>query len=66
MIKARLYCLKRDFFPQVGFENGNPELIEAYRSQIRCMLEFSVAAWNAILTKKQIKQIERVQKCTLA
>ena len=42
------------------------ELIEVYQTQIRCLLEFAVAAWNSGLTKAQINQLERVQKCALA
>ena len=42
------------------------ELIEIFRTQIRCLLEFAVAAWNPGLTKAQVNQIERVQKCALA
>ena len=42
------------------------ELVEVYITQIRCLLEFSVAVWNSGLTKVQVSQIERVQKCALA
>ena len=42
------------------------ELIEVYATQIRCILEFAVAVWNAGLTKAQVNQLERVQKCVLA
>ena len=42
------------------------ELIEVYQTQIRCLVEFAVAAWNSGLTKAQINQMERVQKCALA
>ena len=42
------------------------ELIEVYRTQIRCLLEFAVPVWNAGLTRAQENQIERVQKCALA
>ena len=41
-------------------------LIEVYRTQIRCLLEFAVAVWNSGLIKAQVSQIERVQKCALA
>ena len=37
-----------------------------YATQIRCILEFAVAVWNAGLTKAQVNQLERVQKCVLA
>ena len=42
------------------------ELLEVYQTQIRCLLEFAVAAWNSGLNKAQVKQLERVQKCALA
>ena len=42
------------------------ELIDVYEKQIRCILEFAVAAWNPGLNKAQISQLERVQKCALA
>ena len=42
------------------------ELIEVYQTQIRCILKFAVAAWNSGLTKAQVNQLERVQKCALA
>ena len=42
------------------------ELVEVYQTQIRCLVEFAVAAWNSGLTKAQINQLERVQKCALA
>ena len=42
------------------------ELLEIYRTQIRSVLEFAVAAWNAGLTGKQINLIERVQKTAFA
>ena len=42
------------------------ELIEVYQTQIRCLLEFAVAAWNSGLSKAQINQLERVQKCAMA
>ena len=36
-----------------------------YFTQIICVVEFTVAAWNPNLTKAQITQIERTQKCAL-
>ena len=42
------------------------ELLQVYQTQIRCILEFAVAAWNSGLTKGQVSQIEQVQKCVLA
>ena len=42
------------------------ELLEIYRTQIRSVLEFAVAAWNPGLTLKQINQLECVQKTAFA
>ena len=42
------------------------DLLTVYFTQIRCILEFAVAAWNASLTKAQISQLERVQKSALS
>ena len=45
---------------------SDKELLEVYETHIRCILEFCVPVWNSGLTKTQINQIERVQKCALA
>ena len=42
------------------------DLMEIYVTQIRSILEFSVAAWNSGLTKVQISQLECAQKCAFA
>ena len=42
------------------------DLLDVYEKQIRCVVEFAVAAWNSSLTKYEIKQLERVQKAALA
>ena len=40
-------------------------LVEVYRMQIRCILEFGVPAWQGSLTLEDKKDIEIVQKCAL-
>ena len=40
-------------------------LIEIYVTQIRCILELSVAAWNLGLTKVQISHLEHVRNVRL-
>ena len=59
---ARLWMLRR----LKPFGTTTDELLEVYRTQIRCIMEFAVAVWNAGLTKNQVKQLERVQKCAFA
>ena len=41
------------------------DLLKVYTTQIRCIVEFAVAAWNGSITKAQISQLERIQKCAL-
>ena len=59
---ARVWMLRR--LKPLGA--STKELMEVYITQIRCLLEFAVAVWSPGLTKAQINQIERVQKCALA
>ena len=59
---SRLWMLRR--LQPLGANRA--ELVEVYQTQIRCVLEFAVAAWNAGLTKQQSNQIERVQKTAFA
>ena len=59
---ARMWMLRR----LKPYGANTEELLDIYRTQIRCVLEFAVAAWNSGLTLDQINQIERVQKCALA
>ena len=59
---ARMWMLRR--LKPLGATSE--ELIDIYEKQIRCILEFAVPAWNPGLTKAQINQVERVQKCALA
>ena len=41
------------------------DLMDIYVKQVRCVLEFAVAAWNGALTSKEKLDIERVQKTAL-
>ena len=59
---ARMWMLRR--LKPLGANTS--ELLEIYRTQIRSVLEFAVAAWNPGLTLKQINQLERVQKTAFA
>ena len=58
---SRLWMIKR--LKPLGANDG--ELVDIYYKQIRCVLELAVAVWTPGLTKLQINQIERVQKCAL-
>ena len=42
------------------------ELIDAYKKEVRSLLELAVPVWHSSLTKEQSNQIERVQKLSLA
>ena len=42
------------------------ELIDAYKKEVRSILELAVPVWHGALTNEQSNQIERVQKCSLA
>ena len=44
---------------------GPKELLDLYVKQIRCLLELAAPAWNGSLTRSEIVDIERVQKCAL-
>ena len=37
------------------------ELVDAYKKEVRSLLELAVPVWNSGLTKNQCVQIERVQ-----
>ena len=39
------------------------DLKDVYYKQVRSILEFSVPVWNSNITKQEIYDIERVQKC---
>ena len=59
---SRLWMLRR--LKPLGASTD--ELKEVYEKQIRCILEFAVAAWGPGLNKSQMNQLERVQKCAVA
>ena len=42
------------------------ELIDAYKKEVRSLLELAIPVWHSSLTKKQSKIIENVQKAALA
>ena len=42
------------------------ELIDAYKKEVRSLIEFAVPVWNSGLTLDQIRNIERVQKSSLS
>ena len=44
---------------------GPDDLLDLYIKQIRCLLELAAPAWNGSLTRSEIVDIERVQKCAL-
>ena len=45
----------------------NPsELIDAYKKEVRSLLELAVPVWHSSLPKEQSLQIERIQKLSLA
>ena len=42
------------------------ELVDVYEKQIRCVTEFACPVWTSGLTKDEINQLERIQKCAFA
>ena len=58
----RLWILRR----LKGMGVSDHDLLDVYEKQIRCIVEFGVAAWTSSLTKHEIAQIERIQKAALA
>ena len=42
------------------------ELIDAYKKEVRSILELAVPVWHSGLTKEQSQQIETIQKISLA
>ena len=36
------------------------DLLTVYVTQIRCLVEFAVAAWNSGIKKAQVNQLERI------
>ena len=57
----RLWILRR----LKGMGVSDYDLLDVYEKQIRCIVEFGVAAWTSSLTKHEIAQIERIQKAAL-
>ena len=45
---------------------GEYDLLDVYNKQCRSILELAVPVWAAGITRKECKQIERVQKTALA
>ena len=53
-----MWCLRR--LRKLGASTG--DLLEVYSKQVRCQLEYAVAAWHPGLTNEDRLMIERVQK----
>ena len=58
----RMWMLRR--LKNLGAKTA--DLIAVYTTQIRCVVEFAVAVWNSGITKTQVAQLERIQRCALA
>ena len=54
----KLWCLRR--LRKLGASTR--DLLEVYTKQVRCQLEYAVAAWHPGLTNEDRLKIERVQK----
>ena len=48
-----------------GLGASEEEMLDVYTKQIRSVLELAVPVWQPALTKQEVKQIERVQRCAL-
>ena len=59
---ARLWMLRR--LKKLGASDH--DLIDVYLKQIRCTVEFAVAAWASNIKQYEITQLERIQKAALA
>ena len=55
---ARLWAVRR----LVKCGASKEDMVDIYTKQVRSVLEFGVPVWNAALKKKQINDIERVQR----
>ena len=42
---------------------SDEELLDVYEKQIRCITEFACPVWTSGLTKDEVNQLERIQKC---
>ena len=58
---SRLWTIRR----LMKFGTKLEDLKDVYFKQVRSILEFSVPVWNSNITKQEICDIERVQKCFL-
>ena len=58
---SRIWMLRR--LSKLGANTD--DMLNVYNKQIRCILELAVPVWTPGLTKQEIYQIERVQKCAL-
>ena len=58
---SRIWMLRR--LSKLGANSD--DMLNVYNKQIRCILELAVPVWTPGLTKQEIYQIERVQKCAL-
>ena len=58
---SRLWTIRR----LMKFGTSLEDLKDVYYKQVRSILEFSVPVWNSNITKQEICDIERVQKCFL-
>ena len=45
---------------------SDEELLDVYEKQIRCITEFACPVWTSGLTKDEVNQLERIQKCAFA
>ena len=59
---ARMWMLRR--LKPLGATTE--ELLNIYEKQIRCITEFASPVWTSGLTKDEVNQIERIQKCAFA
>ena len=48
-----------------GLVASESEILDVYMKQVRSVLELIVPVWQPAITKQEIKQIGRVQRCAL-
>ena len=58
---SRLWILRR----LKGLGASETEILDVYMKQVWSILELAVPVWQRAITKQEIKQIERVQRCAL-
>ena len=58
---SRLWMLRR----LKGLGASEEEMLDVYMKQVRSVLELAVPVWQTAITKQEVKQIERVQRCAL-